>query len=570
MYKRLIKYFRPYRARFIQALFCMAGVAILTTASMWLLKTVVDNALIAKNSALLILLVIIIPVLYLLKGLFVYGQNYLMKFIAQRISLDIRNNLFAHLQSLSFDFYDKSSTGKIISRLTNDIQILEMALINVPGTLVRDSLTLIFLIGLLFYLHWKFALISLVVFPLAAYPLSEFGRKMRKISRLGQEKMSELYSLIQELVFGISVVKSFSQEEKEVKRFEGENLNFFNLIMRFTKIEVLSSPVMEFLGAIAASFILLYGGYDVIKGLWKPGAFFAFLGAVLSTYQPIRNFANLNASLQQALSASERIFKLLDEKPTVTEPKEPKVLPPFKNEITYQGIWFAYQNEDYVLREINLKMRQGEIVALIGPSGAGKTTLVSLLPRFYDPQKGKILIDGYEVSELDFKSLRKQIGIVMQEVILFNDSVRNNIAYGKNAAAEEEIIQAAKIANAHNFISALPQGYETIIGERGIMLSGGERQRIAIARAVLENPPILILDEATSALDAEAERLVYEALDRLMENRTTLVIAHRLSTIRKASKIVVLEKGEIVASGKHEELFQNCELYRKLYQLQIS
>ncbi|HCJ66673.1 MAG TPA: ABC transporter permease [Elusimicrobia bacterium] len=569
MYKRLIKYFYPYRIKFIQALVCMAGVAGLTTASMWLLKTVVDNALIAKNSLLLIRLVIIIPILYLFKGLFVYFQNYLMNYIAQKITRDIRNELFTHLQTLSFDFYDKSSTGRIISRLTNDVKLLETALINIPATLVRDSLTLIFLVGLLFYLHWKFALISLVVFPLSLYPLREFSRKMRKISRLGQEKMSDLYALIQELVFGISVVKSFGQEEKEIEHFRKENDSFFKIIVRFIRVEVLSSPVMEFLGAIAASFILLYGGYDVIMGFWKPGAFFAFLGAVLSTYQPIRNFSNFNPILQQALAASERIFSLLDEKPTVLEPKEAKILPPFKEEILYQNVGFAYNGRDYVLQDINLTVKQGEIVALVGPSGAGKTTLVNLLPRFYIPQKGKIYIDGDETGELNLKSLREQIGIVMQEVILFNNTVRNNIAYAKPEATENEIFQAAKIANVHDFILTLPQGYNTIIGERGIMLSGGERQRIAIARAVLKNPPILILDEATSALDPETEKLVYEALDRLMENRTTLVIAHRLSTIKKANKIIVLDRGVIVASGKHEELLEKCHTYRRLYQLQL-
>ncbi len=547
----------------------MAGVAGLTTASMWLLKTVVDNALIAKNSLLLIRLVIIIPILYLFKGLFVYFQNYLMNYIAQKITRDIRNELFTHLQTLSFDFYDKSSTGRIISRLTNDVKLLETALINIPATLVRDSLTLIFLVGLLFYLHWKFALISLVVFPLSLYPLREFSRKMRKISRLGQEKMSDLYALIQELVFGISVVKSFGQEEKEIEHFRKENDSFFKIIVRFIRVEVLSSPVMEFLGAIAASFILLYGGYDVIMGFWKPGAFFAFLGAVLSTYQPIRNFSNFNPILQQALAASERIFSLLDEKPTVLEPKEAKILPPFKEEILYQNVGFAYNGRDYVLQDINLTVKQGEIVALVGPSGAGKTTLVNLLPRFYIPQKGKIYIDGDETGELNLKSLREQIGIVMQEVILFNNTVRNNIAYAKPEATENEIFQAAKIANVHDFILTLPQGYNTIIGERGIMLSGGERQRIAIARAVLKNPPILILDEATSALDPETEKLVYEALDRLMENRTTLVIAHRLSTIKKANKIIVLDRGVIVASGKHEELLEKCHTYRRLYQLQL-
>lgn len=569
MYKRLSKYFYPYRIKFIQALFCMVGVAILTTASMWLLKTVVDNALIAKNSILLIQLVIIIPLLYLFKGLFVYGQRYLMHYIAQKITQDIRNELFSHLQTLSFDFYDKSSTGRIISRLTNDVRLLETALINVPATIVRDSLTLIFLVGLLFYLHWKFALISLVVFPLSLYPVREFSRKMRKISRLGQEKMADLYALIQELVFGISVVKSFNQEEKEIEHFRRENDNFFKIIMRFVKVEVMSSPVMEFLGAIAAGFILLYGGYDVIRGVWQPGAFFAFLGAILSTYQPIRNFSDFNPILQQALSASERIFSLLDEKPTIVEPKEAKILPPFKEEIVYQDIWFAYNGKDYVLQKIDLRVRQGEIVALVGPSGAGKTTLVNLLPRFYIPQKGKIYIDGCEIGELNLKSLRTQIGMVMQEVILFNDTIKNNIAYAKPEATESEITQAAKIANAHDFILTLPQGYNTIIGERGMMLSGGERQRIAIARAILKNPPILILDEATSALDPETEKLVYEALDRLMENRTSLVIAHRLSTIKKANKIIVLEQGKIVASGKHEELLEKCHLYKRLYQLQL-
>ncbi len=569
MYRRLMGYFKPYWGKFVQALICMAGVAGITAISMWLLKEVVDIALIAKNSVLLIQLVILIPCLYLFRGIFTYGHNYLMNYIAQRITFDLRNHLFTHLQSLSFDFYDKSSTGKTISRLTNDIRILETALINVPVTLVRDGLSLIFLVGLLFYLHWKFALISLLVFPLSAYPLMKFSKKMRKVSRQGQEKMADLYALIQELIFGISVVKSFGQEEREINRFSQENRNFFETIMRFIRVQVLSNPVTEFIIALGGSFLLLYGGSEVIRGAWKPGAFIAFLGTVLSTYQPLRNFSHFNPFLQQGLTASERIFNLLDEKPTIIEPKEAKILSPFQKEIIYENVWFAYHNEDYVLENINLKINQGEIVALAGPSGAGKTTLVNLLPRFYIPQRGKIFIDGYDISETNLKSLRSQIGMVMQEVILFNDTVRNNIAYANPTVSDEEVIRAAKIANAHEFILNLPQGYNTIIGERGILLSGGEKQRIAIARAVLKNPPILILDEATSALDPESEKLVYGALDHLMENRTTLVIAHRLSTIHKADKIVVIERGTIVDLGRDEELLERCSLYRRLYQMQV-
>lgn len=568
MYKRLLKYLQPYGKRFFQALFAMVCVAALTALPMWLLKEIVDNALIGKNSVLLLEIVILIPFIYLLKGVFVYVQDYLMYYIAHKVTLDIRDDLFAHLQSLSFDFYDKAPTGKIISRLTNDVSILETALVRIPATLVRDGLTLIFLIGLLFYLHWKFALISLVAFPLSTYPLIKFSKKMRRISQEGQTKMAELYALIQELVFGINVVKSFTQEEKEIARFHQENRNFFNIIMRFIRTEILSRPVMELIGAVAGSFILLYGGYDVIRGAWKPGAFFAFLGAALSAYNPIKSFTGLNPQLQQALSASERIFNLLDEKPAITEPTGAKILPSFKKEIVYENVWFTYDGEDYILKNVNLTVNQGEIIALVGPSGAGKTTLINLLPRFYDIQKGKITIDGHNLKELNLKSLRNQIGMVTQEIILFNDTVKKNIAYAKPTATDEEIVKAAKIANAHEFILNLPEKYDTVVGERGIMLSGGERQRIAIARAILKNAPILILDEATSALDVESEKLVYEALDRLMENRTTLVIAHRLSTIRRANKIVIFDQGEIIAYGKHEELMEKCELYKKLYQIQ--
>ncbi len=570
MYRRLFSYVKPYKRRFVESIICMVFVAALTALSMYIIKDVVDKILIGKNTKMLLWICLIIPLVYIIKGIFSYGQTYLMGYIGQKVVLNIRNQLYEQLQRLSLDFYSKNSTGEIMSRLTNDIYAVREAIARVPAVIIRDGFTVIFLTGLLFYLHWKFALISIFLFPLTSIPIVNFGRKLRRVGRQGQNKMGDIYAILQETVTGVKIVKAFSMEKYEIKKFAQENRNFFNIIMRSMRVEALAPPVMELLGAMGISFIIWYGGSDVISGLWTAGAFFAFLGAAFATYNPVKNFSKTNNKIQQAMAAAERIFQILDTKTTVIEKEDAYPLTSFGKEIVYKDLSFCYNSSaGYVLRNINFSVKKGQIVAFVGPSGAGKTSIINLLLRFYDTDAGNIFVDGDNIKNFTLSSLRKIVGIVTQETILFNDTLKNNIAYGNMDASEEEIIRAAKMAESHDFITQTPKGYDTVIGEMGVRLSGGQKQRIAIARAILRNPSILVLDEATSSLDTESELLVQEALEHLMQNRTVLVIAHRLSTIRKADKIVVMDKGKIVQEGNHEELIKKGGLYRKLYELQF-
>ncbi len=573
IYKRFFKYLKPHETRFIQGSLCMIFVAGLTTLSVWMIKYVVDKVLIAKDLKMLLWITALIPVVYLLKGVFGYVRNYLMHYISQSIVRDIRLELYSHLQKLSLDFYHKNSTGRLMSRLTNDTTTLQSAIGYVPVQLIRDGLTLLFLIGTIFYLNWKFALITLILLPIAAIPVSLIGSKMRRIGREIQNHMGDLFSSIQEGITGNVVTKVFSKEEEEIGRFKKENDHYYSILMRWVRADVFGAPIMECIGSFAAAFLLWYGGKDVIDGTWTAGSFFSFLGASISAYKPIKEFTGMNARIQQGASALERIFQLLDEVPTIVDKKGCEELLPIKESLEFENLSFSYEKGMPVLNQLHFKVPAGEVLAIVGPSGSGKTTLIHLVPRLFDPDSGSILIDGKDIRNVSLASLRQQISMVTQDTFLFNDTVRYNIVYGRAGSmnreiSREELETAAKTANAHNFIMELPQGYETVVGEKGVRLSGGQRQRIAIARALIKNPPILILDEATSSLDSESERLVQEALERLMQNRTVLMVAHRLSTIRKAHRIIVLENGNIVEVGPHDFLLKKSGLYKKLYETQ--
>lgn len=567
--KRLMIYLTPHYRRFALAMLCMAVFSGLTGATMWLVKNIFDKIFIARDTAMLYTVTLLIPVFFMVKGIAGYGQNYLLSYISQNVVRRIRNELYEKLIDLSHDFYVRNSTPRLMARVTNDVMALQNALFRVPPSIIRDGLTVLVMIGVLFYLHWKFALLTLVIFPLASLPLVQFARKMRHASREGQKQMGEIYASLQETLSGFSVIKAFMQEKQEIRRFHAENDKYYETQQRFIRVDARSSPVMEFMGSLAVAFILWYGGKDVINGVWTSGSFVAFLTAAFSMYQPIKNFSQTNSLIQLALAGTERIFEILDERPSITERDGAIAIDRFSTSIEYKDVIFHYPEKENILAGISLRIAAGEIVAFVGPSGSGKTSLANLLLRFYDVHKGQISIDGRDVRDIQLSSLRRLVGVVPQETMLFNETVKYNIAYGNRDATDEEIMDAARAANAHTFIDRLPQRYDTVIGERGMRLSGGERQRISIARAVLKNPPILILDEATSALDAESEHLVQSAIENLMAHRTVIMIAHRLATVRKADRIIVLDRGVIIEQGTHDQLVGKEGIYSRLHSLQL-
>lgn len=591
LYRRLLQLVRPYWIKLALAMLFMVLVSLLTAAQALLVKPAMDGVFFKKEGIppvvknlilklhlgdlllkpemeMLILLPIAIILLFLLKGAFDYGQAYLMNYVGLRVVADIRQKLYDHLQTLSLSFFTRTSTGVLISRITNDVNLVQGSVSNAITGLIKDAVTILGLTAVVFYRDWKLGLIAFVVFPVAILPIKEFGKRLRKFSRKGLQRMGSLTAFLHETITGNRIVKAFNMEEYEKRRFAEENERYFKIFLKRVKIRALSHPLMELLGGIGIAIIIWVGGYSVVRGEVTPGTFFSFMTALLMLYAPVRNLNKVNLEVQEGLAAAARIFDLLDTEAEIQEDRNAIPLPPFSKEIEFKEVTFKYDSVP-VLKSISLHVKAGETLAIVGMSGAGKTSLINLLPRFYDVDKGQILIDGIDIRKVTLKSLRDQIALVTQQTILFNDTVRNNIAYGSLHRSDQEILEAAIAAHAHAFIQKFPQGYDTLIGEGGVKLSGGERQRIAIARAFLKNAPILILDEATSSLDSDSEAEVQKAMDVLMKGRTVFVIAHRLSTIRSAHRIIVLANGEIVEQGTHEELMELNGEYRRLYDLQF-
>ncbi len=515
-------------------------------------------------------LCIFILVIFFLKNIFWYLENYLMIIVQEGVVKDLRDKLYAHYHLLPIEYFYGKKTGMLISRVTNDVTLVRSAVSSGFAGGLRQIFLAIAFLFLVIWASWKLTLIALLLFPPSIFIITEVGKRLRSRSVLSQQKMGNITSILQETVSGIKVVKAFAMEKFELKKFFNYTRDYFKTMVRLTRVGSFAPPLTEFFGVVAGVLILWFGGRSILAGGGlTPDRFFLFLLAMFSLMQPLKILSHVNIDIQQGLAAATRIFEVLDTQPKIKNPEDGVKIESLKQSVRFKQVSFRYDKKKEALNKINLEVKSGEIVALVGPSGAGKSTLVDLLPRFYDPTEGVIEVDGTDLKKMDITSLRNLMGIVTQETILFNDTIWNNIAYGDEKATQEKIEEAAKMANAYEFIRGLPEGLNTIIGDRGVKLSGGERQRLAIARALYKNPSILIFDEATSALDSESELLVQEAIDRLMKNRTTFVIAHRLSTIQNADKIVVIDEGKIVQIGKHKELIQQEGLYKKLYEMQF-
>ncbi|MAI10655.1 MAG: ABC transporter permease [Rhodospirillaceae bacterium TMED167] len=548
----------------------MACVAGATAISALLMKPVINDVFVARTESLLIPIALAVIVTFAMKGIANYGQSVLMSFVGQRIITDTQHRLYAHLSTMELGFFHRMPTGNLISRFTIDINMMRAAVSNALTGIGKDFLTLIFLVGVMFQQDWVLASIAFIIFPIAILPIARLGRRIRKVTVNTQEELGQFTTLLEQTFQGARVVKAYGMEDYEKKRVQEIAERVFALVFKSSRIRSMASPIMETLGGVAVALVIFYGGSRVISQSMDPGSFFAFITALLLAYEPMKRLANLNASLQEGLAGAQRLFVLLDMKPEIQEKLAARPMVIAGGGLEMENVHFSYLPDQPAIDGISLSVPAGKLVALVGPSGAGKSTILNLIPRFYDVNAGRITIDETDVRDVTFDSLRGCIALVSQEITLFDDTVRANIAYGRPGASEDEIIAAAKHAAAHDFIMDMPDGYDTYVGERGTKVSGGQRQRLAIARAMLKNAPILLLDEATSALDTESERHVQAALKKLMKGRTTLVIAHRLSTVMDADLIHVIDDGKLSESGTHAELLAKNGIYARLYQLQFS
>jgi len=590
-YRRLFRFARPYYGGLILSGVFMGIVTLLDVFRLSAIVPIVDRVFTNKPIAfthgklpvfvesilnqlnnfaplkVLYVMLIVVPIALVIRSIFEFLQSYIMSDVGQKVIRDVRNLVYDKLQSLSLDYFTQKRSGELISRITNDVKLIENAVSYALTDLVYQSFQVICFALLTFLINWRMALISIVVLPLVMVPMIAVGKILRKLSKRSQEKMADINSLLVETFIGVRIVRAFCAEARELERFKKQNHEYYRIAMKSIKRMLVLGIVTELIGVAMALFIIYYSGRQVMEGNLSFGAFALFMAALLSLIRPFKKLSQVNSIMEQAVAASSRIYEVMDTSSSIQEKSQAQQLAGFKKNIAFEDVWFSYADQD-ILKGINLQVQKGQMLAIVGPSGVGKTTLVDLIPRFYDPKRGRILIDGIDIREITLKSLRQQIGIVTQETILFNDTIRANILYGKPDASWQEIEEAAKQAYAHDFIEYFPLGYDTIIGDRGMKLSGGERQRIAIARALLKNPPILILDEATSQLDTESERIVQEALNRLIYGRTVFVIAHRLSTVKGVHLIVVLDRGRIIEQGTHQELVARSGLYQRLYEIQ--
>ncbi len=568
-YKRLLAYIKPYLGRLGLAVICIIIASGANLYLPWIIKDMIDKVLAEKNMAMLNVISISIVVVFAIRGFFYYWQSYLVSYIGQRVVVDVREVMFKKFQRMPMAYFDKHQTGETMSYITNDVGAIQAALVDNLIEFFTEAAILIGSIVLMLYIDWKLTLLTLITVPMVGYAMKIFGRKIKRSGTLIQERIADITALLQESISSIRVVKSFVREDYEIKRFRAENLLNFQAVMKNVQLTSLLTPTVEFLAALAVTLIVWFGGYEVVQGIMSAGSLVAFLTYAVNLANPVKRLSRIYGRMQQAMAAIDRIFSVLDMKETVNDKPDAVTLPKVEGRVSVENITFSYDDQHNALENVSFEVAPGQMIAFVGPSGAGKSTIANLIPRFYDVNAGAIKIDGFDIRDVTLNSLREQIGIVPQETLLFNTTVLENIRYGKLDATDEEVIAAAKAANADTFINELPNGYQTLIGERGLNLSGGQRQRMAIARAMLKNPQILILDEATSALDTESEKIVQAALDELMVGRTSFVIAHRLSTIFAADQIFVIDKGRICEHGTHAELLKLGGVYSNLYNIQF-